>query len=345
MDAIDVALLETDGESIVVSGPWTSFPYPPDLRSALLKLPAEGVDLAPFERQVTEAHIEAVRAFCSQQNIDLASIDCIGFHGQTIKHEPQLARTWQLGDGAFMAKALGCAVVNRFRDADLRSGGQGAPLAPAYHRALAKAHGLPEPVAILNVGGVSNVTLISQEDLYAFDCGPGNALLDDWVNARAGVAFDADGRISSTGEIHEPALAQLLDDPYFALAGAKSLDRNHFSAAPVRELSVADGAATLVAFTARAIAAAARSLPVRACKWIVVGGGRLNKTLIAMLRAELSVPVAIAEDLGWAGDAIEAQAFAYLGVRSLRQLPLSWPATTGVCQPTSGGLRHDPVCG
>jgi anhydro-N-acetylmuramic acid kinase len=188
---------------------------------------------------------------------------------------------------------------------------------------------------------VSNVTLIAY-DLHAFDCGPGNALIDDWVRTRAGLPYDDGGRLAGAGVVNEKALAQLMDHPYFSVQGAKSLDRNHFSLAPVNDLSVIDGAATLVAFTAGAIALAARLLPLQPDTWIVVGGGRLNTTLVTQLRSALSCKVLIAEQVGWAGDAIEAQAFAYLAVRALRRLPLSWPTTTGVRAPVTGGVRHMP---
>jgi anhydro-N-acetylmuramic acid kinase len=342
MDGIDVALLQTDGESVLSAGPWMSRPYPPGLREALLGLAPNAPDLARYEAQVTQAHIDAVREFCSVQQIDQATIDCIGFHGQTIRHEPHLGKTWQLGDGARMARELGCVVINRFRDADLRCGGQGAPLAPAYHRALTLTHRIRQPVAILNIGGVSNVTLVWGDDTYAFDCGPGNALIDDWVRARAGVPYDEGGKLAASGTVNAQALAHLMNHPYFEIRGTKSLDRNYFSIGPVNQLSVADGAATLVAFTARAIASAARMLPVQADTWVVVGGGRLNKALVSRIQLELSCRVLVAEDLGWFGDAIEAQAFAYLAVRALRGLPLSWPTTTGVREPTSGGVRHSP---
>lgn len=342
MDAIDVALLQTDGESVLRAGPWMSGPYPPGLREALLELSIDAPDLADYEYRVTQAHIDLVREFCSLQQIELSKVDCIGFHGQTIKHEPHLGKTWQLGDGARMARELGCVVINRFRDADLRCGGQGAPFAPAYHRALTLAHRIEQPVAILNIGGVSNVTLVCGDDTYAFDCGPGNALLDDWVRARAGVPYDEDGKLAASGTVDTQALAQLMSHPYFEIRGAKSLDRNQFSVEPVSQLSVADGAATLAAFTARAIASAADILPVQAHTWVIVGGGRLNRTLVSRIRDEIRCRVQIAEDLGWSGDAIEAQAFAYLAVRALRGLPLSWPTTTGVREPMSGGVRHMP---
>lgn len=343
MDGIDVALLETDGETALRAGAWTSRPYPAGLREALLRLDPAAPELAGYEAQVTRAHIEAVRDFCAAQHIDPATLDCVGFHGQTIKHEPHLGRTWQLGDGARMAHELGCVVINRFRDDDLRCGGQGAPLAPAYHRALTVAHGLTQPVAILNIGGVSNVTLIVGEDIHACDCGPGNALIDDWVRTRAGIPYDENGRLAAAGKVDARALAELMKHPYFSIRGTKSLDRNQFSIEPVSGLSVADGAATLVAFTARAIALAAGMLPTRADSWVVVGGGRLNRTLVNSIQVELNRPVRVAEDLGWAGDAIEAQAFAYLAVRALRGLPLSWPTTTGVREPMSGGVRHLPT--
>ncbi|MGH8150611.1 MAG: anhydro-N-acetylmuramic acid kinase, partial [Steroidobacteraceae bacterium] len=279
---------------------------------------------------------------CAARSVDLASIHVIGFHGQTIRHEPEKRTSWQLGDGQRMADSLRRPVVNDFRQRDMERGGQGAPLAPAYHRALARSSGLGEPVAVLNVGGVSNVTLIDGERLFACDCGPGNALIDDWVSARRGVPYDDGGRIAAAGEVDERALTVLLGDPYFDRSGPKSLDRNAFSAEPVRDLSAEDGAATLTAFTAAAIAAEARRLTSAPREWVVVGGGRRNGYLLAQMRHRLGAPVRVAEEVGWAGDAIEAQAFAYLAVRSVLGLPLSWPDTTGVCEPVSGGRLWKP---
>lgn len=343
MDGIDAALLETDGEALLNPGPHASTPYPPELRRILLSLPAASADIAGIERQLTDLQAQAVKELCAAAVIDPASIDLVGFHGQTIKHEPHLRRTWQLGDGQRMADTLGISVVNNFRQNDLDHGGQGAPLAPAYHRALASAAQIPQPVAILNVGGVSNVTLIDGEGLYACDCGPGNALIDDWVSARCQVAYDDGGRIAASGCVDARALTALLEHPYFEAPGPKSLDRNAFSLAAVDGLTNADGAATLTAFTAAAIAAEASRLPAQPREWIVVGGGRHNRQLLAELRTRLGVPVSTAEDHEWAGDAIEAQAFAYLATRCVRGLPLTWPATTGVRVPVSGGVRWSPV--
>jgi anhydro-N-acetylmuramic acid kinase len=343
MDGIDAALIETDGESQLTLGPHTSVRYPPGLRDMLLRLPMEGVDVASLEREVTDLQSAAVKALCATRDIDLTTVDVIGFHGQTIKHEPQKRKSWQLGDGQRMADTLGRIVVNNFRQNDMDHGGQGAPFAPAFHRALVRSCNLTEPIAILNIGGVSNVTLLDGAILYACDCGPGNALIDDWVKTRCGVPYDDRGRIAAAGRVDERALAALLSSEYFLQPGPKSLDRNAFSPEPVASLSPADGAATLTAFTAAAVAIEAARLPRIVKDWIVVGGGRLNEHLLAELRHRLAANVRAAEEVGWMGDAIEAQAFGYLAARSLMQLPLSWPGTTGVSAPVSGGIRWDPV--
>jgi anhydro-N-acetylmuramic acid kinase len=233
--------------------------------------------------------------------------------------------------------------VTHFRQNDIQHGGQGAPFVPAYHRALIRAYAVEEPVAVVNIGGVSNVTLVDGDLLHACDCGPGNALIDDWVSAHCGVPYDDGGKIAASGHIDPDALSALLSDDYFRRAGPKSLDRNAFSAKPVEALSPQDGAATLAAFTAAAITSEAERLPRTPREWIVVGGGRRNAYLISELRRRLGAPVRIAEDLGWAGEAVEAQAFGYLAVRSLLNLPLSWPGTTGVSQPVSGGMCWKPA--
>jgi anhydro-N-acetylmuramic acid kinase len=343
MDGIDAAVLETDGDSAVVAGPHRGIAYPGELRRTLLRLPAADVDIAVVEQAVTDLHAEIVQRLCVQAQLQLSSIALVGFHGQTIQHEPEHHRTWQLGDGQRLADTLGCAVINQFRQNDLDHGGEGAPFAPAYHRALVHASGLTGPVAVLNIGGVSNVTVVDGDFLCACDCGPGNALIDDWVSRRFNIPFDADGHKAAAGEVDTAALAHLLESPYFLRRGPKSLDRNAFSPAPVAALSGEDGAATLTAFTAAAIALEAQQLPRVPALWIVVGGGRHNGRLLAELRQRLGAPVKTAEEVGWTGDAVEAQAFGYLAVRSTLNLPLSWPQTTGVAMPVSGGIRWEPT--
>ncbi|HTC54726.1 MAG TPA: anhydro-N-acetylmuramic acid kinase [Steroidobacteraceae bacterium] len=342
MDGIDAAILETDGDAVLLAGPQGGIPYPDELRRTLLRLPCADLDLVAIEHTVTDLHAEAVRRLCAQANREVGGIDLIGFHGQTIQHDPEHRRTWQLGDGQRLADTLGRVVINQFRQNDLEHGGQGAPLAPAYHRALVRASGLSGPVAVLNIGGVSNVTLIDEDRIHACDCGPGNALIDDWVSRQFNIPYDAGGRRAAAGVIDTTALATLLQSPYFLKHGPKSLDRNAFSPAPVSGLSGEDGAATLTAFTAAAIALEAQRLPRQPGLWIVVGGGRLNLCLLDALRARLGAPVKTAEEVGWSGDAIEAQAFGYLAVRSALQWPLSWPDTTGVAAPVTGGVRWEP---
>ena len=231
--------------------------------------------------------------------------------------------------------------MNRFRHADVATGGQGAPFAPVYHQALAR--DVPGPLVVLNLGGVANVTFISgnsDEMLLAFDTGPASALLDDWVRRHTGAAFDEDGRIAGSGAVDAGALATLLAHPYFDQAPPKSLDRNAFSLAAVAGLGLADGAATLAAFTVDSIARAREHLPAPPVRWLVCGGGRHNATLMAGLRGVLGVPVDPVEAVGWDGDALEAQAFGFMAVRSLRGLPLSFPGTTGVPRPMLGGEVH-----
>jgi anhydro-N-acetylmuramic acid kinase len=358
MDGVDVALIETDGVDRLAQGPTGFRPYSEAerrlLRAALAD--AKGLHAASdrpgilpqAEAFVTRAHAEAVRSFAKAQDVDLASVDLIGFHGQTVLHRPEEKLTVQIGDGAELAAELRRPVVFDFRSADVAAGGQGAPLAPAYHRALvaqARAAGqtIPDVVAVLNLGGVANATVLAgAADPLACDTGPANALLDDFMLARTGRPYDEDGALAATGRIDEPALAALLAHPFFAERPPKSLDRNAFSSAPITSLSDADGAATLTAFTARSVAMLLPHLAEAPALWIACGGGARNPTLLAMLAEALGARVAWAEDFGWSSDAIEAQAFGYLAVRSRLGLPLTFPGTTGVARPLTGGRLATP---
>ncbi|MGH7051457.1 MAG: anhydro-N-acetylmuramic acid kinase, partial [Acetobacteraceae bacterium] len=272
----------------------------------------------------------------------------IGMHGQTILHRPDQARTWQIGDAAWLADVTNLPVVHDFRAADVEAGGQGAPLAPVFHAALAA--DFPSPLAILNIGGVANVTWIGpagigrERRLTAMDTGPGNGPLDDWVRRRTGQAFDAEGRLAGSGWPDESVLERLMADPWFARPGPKSLDRLAFSAtlaaSGLDDLSAADGAATLAAFTARAVAIA--TLPAPPLRWLVAGGGRHNPAIMAALRAAITAPLAPVETVGWDGDALEAQCFGFLAARAQAGLPLSFPETTGVRAPLCGGRMVRP---
>jgi anhydro-N-acetylmuramic acid kinase len=345
MDGIDAAVLETDGETVGWAGPSRTFPYPPSLRARLdkaVRSPERSTDdLAALPRDLTDAHATAVRKLVGILPPDRRVIDLVGFHGHTLFHRPAERRTCQLGDGQRLADALGVDVVHDFRSADVAAGGQGAPLAPVYHHALAA--GLATPLAILNLGGVGNLTWIGDGAPIAFDTGPGNALIDDWVRARTDALCDVDGELAAVGRIDDARLAILLAHPYFDQAPPKSLDRLDFTLAPVDSLGLEDGAATLAAFTARAVARALAHLPAPPARWLVTGGGRRNSTLMRMLAEVLHVTVESIEAVGADGDALEAQAFAFMAVRSVRGLPISFPTTTGVPEPLCGGRLAQPT--
>jgi anhydro-N-acetylmuramic acid kinase len=291
---------------------------------------------------LTRRHVDAVRQLLDRAGVSADAVDVVGFHGQTIAHRPDRGWTWQIGDGAAMAQSLGIRVVNDLRSADVGAGGQGAPLLPVYHRALTS--GLPGAVAVLNLGGVGNITWLGEgaDDLIAFDTGPANGLIDDWMLAETGSPFDAHGAFAAQGTIDRTVLDTMLDNDWFDAPPPKSLDRADFTIQPARGLSAADGAATLTAFTAETVALSLRHLPGRPQRLIVAGGGRHNPTLMAMIGSATGIAPEPIEALGWNGDATEAEGFAYMAVRALRGDPISFPGTTGAPQPMSGGVVHLP---
>ena len=343
LDGVDAAWLTTDGERIAAFGPTLTLPYDERLRADLRRILDHAPSLDADDRRLksavarlTEYHVRAVKALKQEA-------DVIGFHGQTILHQPDRRRTWQIGDAAELAWRTGIPVVHDFRSADVAAGGQGAPLAPVYHAALSRDQ--PKPLAVLNIGGVANVTWIGPENaLVAFDTGPGNALLDDWIRTHTGSAYDRDGALARAGRAESAVLEQLLADPYFRRPPPKSLDRLDFAASlrtrGITALTTPDGAATLVAFTAAAAAAAPLPAPPR--RWVVCGGGRHNPAIMAALRERLGVPTDPVEALGWDGDALEAQCFGFLAARTLAGMPISFPGTTGAPKPMAGGSVAKP---
>jgi len=343
MDGIDVALIESDGEAQLKAGPSATFPYPlavaGRLRAVVADLSEAQAPQLELEGLVTDAHAAAVDAFLNRFSIARERVALVGLHGQTILHRPRAGLTRQLCDGPRAAAALKINVVSDFRSADVAAGGEGAPLAPVYHAAMAA--GLERPLMILNWGGVGNVTYLGADgEIIAFDTGPANALIDDFVIARRGLAFDENGALGGSGRVDSAALATLMGDPYFDRPAPKSLDRNHFTAAAacVKSLSDADGAATLGAFTVESTAAALKRVPDAPARWLVGGGGRRNPNLMRRLAERLQVKVEPVEAIGFDGDSIEAQCFAYCALRSRRGLPISFPTTTGVPKPMTGGV-------
>lgn len=343
LDGVDAAMLETDGVSIAGFGPSLTLPYDDVLRSDLRRLLDMAPTLVPGDpflvdvtARLTWRHVEAVAALG-------VAADVIGLHGQTILHAPRERRTWQIGDARLLARETGLPVVHDFRSADVLAGGEGAPLVPAFHAALAA--GLPRPLAVLNIGGVSNVTWIGADGaLVAFDTGPGNGPLDDWAARHSNDSVDRDGALSAAGRVDEAVLERLMGSAYFSRPPPKSLDRLDFARVLAQSglaaLAAADGAATLVAFTAEAAARAV--LPGRPLRWLITGGGRHNPSIMAALRARLGVPVEPVDAVGWDGDALEAQCFGFLAVRVLAGLPISYPGTTGVGAPMSGRVVTYP---
>jgi anhydro-N-acetylmuramic acid kinase len=343
LDGIDAALIRTDGHDKVEAGAFLTLPYDAGFRERLRGCLGGKGPVAEVEAELTDRHAAAVERLLEAAGLAAGEIDLIGFHGHTIDHAPDQGRTWQIGNGARLAELTGIGVVGDFRSADVAAGGQGAPLVPLYQQALSV--GLERPLAVLNIGGVANVTWFGRDGaILAFDTGPGNALIDDWVLTHTGQPFDAQGRLAAAGRVNPAVLERLLDHSFFDRPAPKSLDRDEFDTAPVRSLGLEDGAATLAAFTAASIARAVDLLPEPPLRWLVTGGGRHNDFLMAALAQRLGVPVDPVDRVGWQGDALEAQAFGYLAVRSRLGLPLSLPTTTGVPLPTTGGVFH-PVAG
>ena len=347
MDGVDVALIRSDGENRLEAGPGATYPYPAEVAAELRAVVADperaSGPLAELEAAVTDAHVAAVERFVAEFAVDRREVEIVGLHGQTVLHRPRQRFTRQLCDGERAATALAIDVVSDFRSADVAAGGEGAPLAPLYHAAMCAA--LDKPVMVLNWGGVGNVTYLGAAgEIFAFDTGPANALIDDFVARRLGASRDEDGRLAATGRADEAIVAALMRDPYFDRPPPKSLDRNHFHAAAraVERLSDGDGAATLAAFTVAATAAAARPFPSAPRRWLVCGGGRLNPTLMKGLAGRLAAPVEPIEAIGFDGDVVEAQCFAYLALRSRAGLPISLPTTTGAPRPLTGG-RFSPA--
>ena len=351
LDGVDAAVLETDGLDRVEPRGFCSLGYDDADRKILRAATAYALTLDRPTRVeetvevldratevITRTHVAAVQRLLVTTGLSAAEIDLVGFHGQTVAHRPDRGWTWQLGDGAVLARRLGIEVVDQLRVADVEAGGEGAPLLPAYHRA--RLAGRPQPTVVLNLGGIANVTYVHGDaDPIAFDTGPANGLLDDWVAATVGGRYDEGGRLAATGSVDDAVLARLLDHPYFDRPAPKSLDRADFGLDAVSTLSPGDGAATLTAFTAAGIALALALLPTRARRIVVAGGGRHNPVMMAMIGDVTGLPVQPVETLGWDGDATEAEGFGYLAVRSIAGLPITFPTTTGVATALSGGRR------
>lgn len=355
LDGIDAALAETDGDAHFRLIAFESRAYDPALRTrlrdaALRRPQGSSTSLGPLVRDLTDCHADLVAGLLASTGWTADGVRVIGFHGHTLWHAPEAGLTLQIGDGGRLAARTGIDVIYDLRTADIEAGGQGAPLVPVFHRALSAGH--EKPVAVANIGGVANVTYVGAgqsggDDLIAFDTGPGVAAIDDFIRERTGDPFDASGRLGLAGRIDWRFVEDFLADPYFSRPPPKSLDRDHFAQLRVARLdgfSTEDGAATLAACTAGALARAADFFPAPPLQWLLTGGGRRNEAVVAALRGCTQVPIVQGDTVGWTGDAIEAAAFAYLAVRRLAGLPATYPGTTGARLPTRcGRLAKKPA--
>lgn len=350
LDGVDAALIETDGESLVRPIAFRGESYSDAARAELagatrLALTFDRPRASPVVMAagdlIVRTHVLAVHKLLAEANVAPVDVAVIGFHGQTVAHRPDRGWTWQIGEGQAVATATGIVTVSDLRADDVAAGGQGAPLLPVYHAALVAR--LQKPVAVLNLGGVGNITFVgSDNELIAFDTGPANGLIDSWMEAQTGRRFDEDGVLAATGRVDETVLTAMLDHPYFDQPPPKSLDRGDFTIQPARGLSAADGAATLTAFTAATVAEALRHLPGVPKRLLVAGGGRRNPVMLRMIAERTGLTPEPTDPLGWNGDAVEAEGFAYMAARRLRDLPISFPGTTGVNRALTGGTINRP---
>jgi anhydro-N-acetylmuramic acid kinase len=347
LDGVDAAVLETDGRVIKAFGPSDYRPYTEAERAVLRAHLGRWQDdnVIQSAKIVEMAHTSLMASF--------ADIDLAGFHGQTLAHDPGGRGTHQCGDGQHLADALGVPVAWDFRSHDVASGGQGAPLAPFYHFALAKWIGATAPVAFLNLGGVGNITWVGPRfddpadtgALLAFDTGPANAPINDVMLARRGIDYDENGVLAATGTADTDIIAGFLAHPYFCRPAPKSLDRDAFSGlvADIAHLNDADAVATLTQAVAASVGQAMGQCPSPAKQLFVCGGGRKNATMMRAISDAVQSEVMPVEAVALDGDMLEAQAFAFLAVRTARGLPLSAPGTTGVIRPVSGGRVARPA--
>lgn len=351
LDGIDAALIKSDGETVERFGEAFHMDYSNEMRSRLKttlsearaeKKPTDKNTLINETEQIlTDLHYVVVSELLELNALKADDIDVIGFHGQTLLHGPDEGWTWQIGLGARLAKRLGITVVNDIRRYDVEHGGQGAPMVPVYHQSILKGRLSDYPAALINIGGVSNITWIGSDEtgaMVAFDTGPGNALLDDWVREKTDLPYDIDGMISAKGKVDVGLVRCWMENDYFDVEPPKSLDRDDFDVSEASALSLEDGAASLCAFTVATIKAGAAKCPATVKNWYVCGGGAHNPVIMKMLGDALEGSVETINALGFDGDYIEAEAFAYMAVRKLYDLPITFPGTTGISEPATGGV-------
>lgn len=342
MDGIDAAMIETDGDTYTKSLGFISADHAPDLRNQLkTQLNKTNYD-KNIERAFTLAQVPVINQLLEKTGKATHDIDFIGFHGQTIHHDPDHGITVQMGDGQLLSDETNIPVIYDFRSNDMKHGGQGAPFLPVYHKALAHAANLEFPIAILNLGGVGNITWISNDGMIAFDTGPANAMIDDWIQSHTGKNFDENGQAASQGQVDQNTLSRFLSLDYFSRTYPKSLDRNDFKSVSIDGFSLEDGAATLTAMTVASISKGIELCPQKPKTIYVTGGGRHNRFIMTSISNATQIQVESVDTLNWNGDAMEAEGFAYMAVRSFLGHDISYPTTTGCDHPVTGGEHVKP---
>ena len=351
---VDAAIITTDGQGVVEAGPSLHLPYSRDLKIWIrraIKAAQEGrdgaADIGKAAGELTLAHVEAVEELLEQADLKRTGIDVIGFHGHTIFHRPAASRedqgrSWQIGDGSVLAEEAKIDVVTSFRTEDVAEGGQGAPLVPVYHQALAQSLDGDGPVGIITLGDDVSVTFAIREgrdaQVMAFDCGPGDELLDQWATLKSGKAMSPDGSLARDGQVRTEILRMMMLNPYLRRKPPKSLGQFDFKLDSLLELSASDGAATLTALSAACVRLSEKHLPEEPKQWVVCGPGAENPSMLEALKKALDAPVRLAGEAGWNSNFLDAECIGYLAVRSLKKLPLTYPQTTRAPRPIHGGL-------
>ena len=348
-DGVDSSIVQSDGDTEYKVILDKYFKYNQDIYenihslknkiNAALDLKNLSKDIDSLEKEITVFHAKVVNEIIKESK---SNIDFIGFHGQTIYHNAKEKISKQLGDGKLLSHLTKKTVVYDFRQNDLINDGQGAPLTAMFHKILTYKHKLKIPLTFLNIGGVANMTHINHlNKICAWDVGPGNCLIDQWVRLHSKNRYDQDGKIARSGKINKMILNSALEN-YPEINSSddrpKSYDVKDFDLSFVRELSLEDGAATLTEYTAKILTTRLRNTLADTKNIVITGGGRKNEFLIKSIREKMKIPVLLIDDYGLDGDFIESQAFAYLAIRSYLKLPISFPETTGVNRPSTGGV-------
>ena len=350
-DGIDVAILTTDGKAKIKLGPSGYYPFSKSFITKIKSIFKKKLNIdkskkqkriIKIENEFTQLNFIAINKFLKKNKINKKKIDVVGFHGQTISHNPASGYSWQIGNSQKLANLLNIKVVSNFRENDIKNGGQGAPLTPIFHYYLTKK--MKKKICFINLGGISNITYFnhrsktSLNNMLAFDAGPCCSLIDDWISKNSNNKFDNFGLLARKGNVKKEIIHNFLKKPYFSKLPPKSLDRSFFSLSLLKKLNIEDGAATLNYLVANSVLKAFDYFPNNPNLCILSGGGRLNKFLVELISNKLKKSkILLAENYNWNGDSIEAHAFAYLSVRKLLNLPITFPKTTGIKKPLTAG--------